>query len=453
MNTLKGHFYQIIFTSLFVTILVTASVSVKGKELENRELSNTEKILGLSRLWEGVRNNFVYYDQIQFDWDSLYAASIQKVLDTKDTYSYIKELERIIATLKDGHTFLMHNVTPGWDERITPAPFTTKFIDGKIYVDKVLRSDLIDHGVRRGVEIIGIDGIEVIKYGEEVLGQYVSSSTRQWLDHKIFNNYELTKGKITVPVIIDFYDEGKKFTLKVDRNRKWDIQDNEKSSGKSEPENYSTFKYTTIKNNIGLLTISDFMNDHFTQLFDSMYSKILQSKALIIDLRDNEGGRSSYADYILRHLSSKPVKTCLWFSRMSIPAHVSWNYPQEWYASSSELLSPVRKKRIYDKPVLLLVNSGTFSSAENFCVIFKGMNRGKLIGTPTGGSTGNGVHITLIDDVVYANICSKKDISPNGIAFVGVGVIPDIEIKETKENFIDKRDIILEKAISELSGE
>ena len=74
------------------------------------ELSTKQKILGLSRLWEGVRNNFVYYDQLKFDWDSLYSTSIQKVLDTKDSYSYIKELERMVASLKDGHTYLIHDI-------------------------------------------------------------------------------------------------------------------------------------------------------------------------------------------------------------------------------------------------------------------------------------------------------------------------------------------------------
>ncbi len=90
--------------SLFSTILLFSQGQNK-----NRELSNTEKILGLSRLWEGVRNNFVYYDQLKFNWDSLYEVSIQKVLDTKYAYSYIKELEKIVAAVKDGHTFIMHN--------------------------------------------------------------------------------------------------------------------------------------------------------------------------------------------------------------------------------------------------------------------------------------------------------------------------------------------------------
>jgi carboxyl-terminal processing protease len=431
--------------SLFCTMLVYSQENNK-----KTELSNTEKILGLSRLWEGVRNNFVYYDQLKFNWDSLYAASIQEILDTKDSYSYIKVLERIIASVKDGHTFIMHDIEPDWTNRITPAPFTTRFIDGKVLVDKVWSSELIDKGVIRGIEITAIDNIVVKKYGEEILGQYVPSSTDQWLDYKVFNNYELTKGKRTVPVDVEFYDGKKKFTLNIDRNMSWDIQKKLRISGKSENDEYSTLKYTVLNNNIGLLTVSDFMNNSFKSLFDSIYTQILQSDALIIDLRNNGGGSSNNADYILTHLSSKPIKTSSWGSRMYIPANASWHYPQEWYFNSSNYLMPVENKKIYNKPVIILINAGTFSSSEDYCVKFRGMNRGKLIGSLTGGSTGNGVRITLLKEVAEANICSKKDISPDGTIFVGVGVKPDIEIKETRLSFIDKKDIVLEKAISEL---
>ncbi|EKD25706.1 MAG: hypothetical protein ACD_79C01536G0008 [uncultured bacterium] len=437
-------------TSLLILLLFCTLSLFSQKQDKNRVLSNTEKILGLSRLWEGVRTNFVYYNQLKFDWDSLYSTSIQKVLDTKDTYTYIKELERIVASVKDGHTFIMHDMTPDLQDRITPAPFTTKFIDGKVFVDKVWSSEFILKGVKRGVEVTAIDGVDIIKYGEEVLGQYVPSSTSQWLNYKVFNKYELTKGKRTIHVKVDFYDGIRKFTLDVDRNTNWDIKEKESNSTQTETDDYSTLRYTTLDNNIGLLTVTDFMNDSFTQLFDSLYSEILQSKALIIDLRDNGGGRSANADYILTHLSFKPIKTSSWISRMYIPAHASWNYPPEWYSNSSEYLSPVEKKKTYDKPIVVLINAGTFSSSEDFCVIFRGMNRGKIIGTSTGGSTGNGVRITLIEGFATANICSKKDISPDGIAYVGIGVIPDIEVKETKQSFIDKKDIVLEKAISEL---
>ncbi len=54
------------------------------------------------------------------------------------------------------------------------------------------------------------------------------------------------------------------------------------------------------------------------------------------------------------------------------------------------------------------------------------MNRGKIIGQPTGGSTGNPINVTLVDGIISAGICTKKDIGPDGTEFVGVGIFPDI---------------------------
>lgn len=235
-----------------ITILIvlfafcTLSLSSQGRYQENRVLTDTEKIAGLSRLWEGVKNNFVYYDQLTFSWDSLYVASIQKVLDTKDTYSYIKELERIVASVKDGHTYIMHNIAPDWEERIMPVPFTTRFVEGKVVVDKVWSTELLDKGVKRGVEVVSIDGVDVLTYGEKVIGQYIPFSSPQWLHHIIFNEYNLTKGHRTIPVTISFYNGKKKTTITIDRSKRWDIQEKERSSGKTEANNYSTLTYTTL---------------------------------------------------------------------------------------------------------------------------------------------------------------------------------------------------------------
>ncbi len=434
--------------TVLLTLLGVCSLPlfVQGQNSNNRELTDTEKIVGLSRLWEGVKNNFVFYDKLTFSWDSLYVASIPKVLETKDTYSYIKELERIVATVKDGHTYIIsNNVNIAWEDRTTPAPFTTKLVDGKVFVDKVWSSDLLKRGVKQGVEVVSIYGVDVMKYGEEVLGQYVPSSTPQWLNYRIFNGYELTKGRRTVPVDVEFYDGKTKIAVSFNRNDDWDIQLREGQ----EENDFSTFKYTILKNNVGLLKVRNFMNSSFNSLFDSIYTEIQKSDCLIIDLRDNGGGNSGYADYILRHLSSTPIKTSSWSSRMYIPAHASWNYPAEWYQSPSGYLNPVNKE-IYNKPVAVLINAGTFSSSEDFCVKFRGMKRGNIIGETSGGSTGNAVAISLIEGVAGAKICSKNDISPDGVAYVGIGVIPDIEVKETKKSFMEQKDIVLERALLEL---
>ena len=122
---------------------------------------------------------------------------------------------------------------------------------------------------------------------------------------------------------------------------------------------------------------------------------------------------------------------------MYIPAYASWNMKQPWYESHSEYMQPAKGKTIYTKPIILLVNAGTFSAAEDFVSLFRGMKRGLIVGEPTGGSTGNGVRVELQPGVSYANICSKHDTAPDGTEFVGIGHKPDITVSETYDSYFN----------------
>lgn len=193
------------------------------------------------------------------------------------------------------------------------------------------------------------------------------------------------------------------------------------------------------------------MSSTIKEEFDKLYPELLKTSALIIDLRNNHGGNSNNADYIIRHLSGDSIKTDSWRSPMYIPAYASWSMKQPWYESASEYMPPIREKEIYRNPVAVLVNQGTFSAAEDFCSLFTGMKRGKLIGSNTGGSTGNGVRVELIPGHTYANICSKHDIMPDGTEFVGIGIKPDIEVQETYQSYFkDREDAGLHTAIQYL---
>ena len=76
------------------------------------------------------------------------------------------------------------------------------------------------------------------------------------------------------------------------------------------------------------------------------------------------------------------------------------------------------------------------------------MNRGLIAGTPSGGSTGNGVRVQLTK-YIWANICSKHDRMPDGTEFVGIGIIPDVTIELTPEEyFSDSEDAVIGKAKS-----
>jgi len=189
-----------------------------------------------------------------------------------------------------------------------------------------------------------------------------------------------------------------------------------------------------------------FMGNNFIEEFDRLYQEIKKTNGLIIDLRDNLGGNSDYADHIVRYLSDSPVKRGRWSSRMYVAAHGSWGYPQEWYMVTPHDLHPVAKESVYTNPVAVLVNASTFSSAENFCVTFRGLKKGKIIGTKTGGSTGNPIVVEL-GFGISAMICTKNEWDIDGKAFIGIGIIPDIEVEETNDVFLNGKDLVVEEAL------
>ena len=98
---------------------------------------------------------------------------------------------------------------------------------------------------------------------------------------------------------------------------------------------------------------------------------------------------------------------------------------------------------------MLLVNSSTFSAAEDFTVLFRNAGRGKIIGTPTGGSTGNPISIDL-GWGYSGRICTRHERLADGTEFIGIGIQPDIVVEET-ESVITGKDNVIEEALKLLN--
>ena len=400
---------------------------------------NSEKrLLGLSRLWAGIQRNFVFMDRVKLDWDSLYVAMIPQVMTAQNDWEYTRLLQKMAASVHDGHTYVYSQCT-----RMIPAPFTTILIDGHVYVDKVYSSEMIKKGVKRGVEITSIDGKNVFKYAQQEIAPYVSSSTPQWTEYKTYGDFALTKKPQGDSIVMGFGDGKKVFSITyLSGTDDWDLQKGEK-----------TIEWKVLPKNIGVLTIKSFNNSNVTVEFDSLYPHILTTDALIIDIRNNGGGNSGYAEYILRHFSKEKIKTDSWRSPQYILAWASWGMKQPWYEQDNDYMDPIQDKTIYEKPIAVLINAGTFSAAEDFCGVFKGMKRGPMIGSKTGGSTGNGVRVELLPGCSYANICSKHDTAPDGTEFVGIGFLPDIEVGESYDSYFKRKtDAATGRAIEYLKG-
>lgn len=392
------------------------------------------RLLGLSRLWAGVKQNFVFMDRFRKNWDSIYVATIPQVLAAKDDEECTRIFQKMVAQLGDGHTYVW-----GVTHDKQSIPLRTRCLNGKVYVDAVLGEDLQKSGIRRGMELLSINGEPVLEYGEKYIRPYVASSTPQWTRHQVYESGALFTCREGDTLLLELKD-GKR-TLQVPAYAQPYTQ-----------QYQPTLELKMLKGKVAYLKIRNFMAQDFKKTFNELYPDILKSRALIIDIRDNGGGNSGNGDYILRHLTRDTIRTAAWSTPMYLPAYVSWGYPPQWYNVPAGKMIPFRDRTVYEKPIVLLVNAGTFSAAEDFCSVFRGMKRGKVLGVPTGGSTGNGVRLELIPGKSYVNICSKHDLGADGTEFVGTGIRPDQEVSETYPSwFEDKYDAAVAAALEALA--
>jgi carboxyl-terminal processing protease len=426
----------IVFT---LTILL---FSFNADAQRENTLSPEAKIYGLSKLWKEASYNFAFFDHVpSLNWDSCYQTFIPLVLTTRTDWEYYQVLQKFFVLLKDGHT----RVFPPAALRNKQYGTATKAITTRLIQDKVIVTGVTDttgelEGLKRGMEIVMIDNVDVRDYADKYVAPYMYASTPQDLTLQTYGHF-LLSGSVTKPATIEvknFNGEMKEYNV---RREPWLIEE--------EVFKEVSMVYKELPHNVGYVKINNFFGDKFTTMFDSQYTKILQTDGLIIDIRGNVGGSTELGYYVLKHFTSEKFEAVNWKSPMHVAAHKSWKTNKDWFEQEGGHIYPHADRIIYAKPIDVIIDEGTFSGGEDFCAGFVIMKRGKLIGRKTAGSTGNPL-ILQLPGGGFAMICTKRDIFPDGKEFVGYGIEPDIAVDVTIEDIRNGNDRALNVAIDDI---
>ena len=393
----------------------------------SQDVDTSMKIYGLSVAWEKAKTNFPHFDKLQTNWDSLYLQNIPKVVEANDLKEYYDILIKFYARLNDGHTWIWY--PDSINNSLNTIPIRTTFIEGKLIVSKVLNKTLYDK-IAVGDEIVAIDNCDIAIYANKYIFPFISSSTTQDRNLRAYT-YDLFLGENDTPV-----------HLKIKHSKNQSVDTLTISRKLAQINDFKEYEYQKLENNIGYLKINTFYSANYKTIFDSIYSEILNTNSLIIDLRENGGGSGEQANYILSHFLQKPTQTASYKLRK--------RETNEWETYEAGTIYPIENKIIYDKPIILLIGSGTFSAAEDFCVAFINAKRGGLIGTKTAGSTGNSMEFDLPYGG-YGQVTFKRDFFPDGKEFVGVGIEPDIVVITKIDDIITNNDSVLNRAIVEIN--
>ncbi len=252
-----------------------------------------------------------------------------------------------------------------------------------------------------------------------IAGRDVDASSPLW---EIFNGAE---GR-PLPLVLEDAD-GTRRTLELisisyEEARQLDREEKRRAAvGKTEEKGFTYLPFRRMK------------SEDLRDLEVEVYRASLGSKGMVLDLRDNAGGR--VADELLA-MFCQPEHT------FTVPRGGPRGYPADRRAAPA-----------WNGPMAVLCNGNTYSNAEIFCHAFKQLDRGPLVGMPTNGGVISAVSVTIpevgelqIPFRGWYDVETGKDLELNG-------AVPDVLVDLGPADQVMDRDPQLDEAIRLLEKE
>lgn len=427
----------------FSRMIKSWNALLDNPELLFPRLTQAQRVEGFARLWSMVKFNFANFDLVpELNWDDVLSEYLPKVMADQSNGAYSLLLQECIARLRDGHTSVS---TSGGNGLPTASPpLRIRSVGGKAIVTELAETEEIKaSGINPGDEITHVDGRGVQELLEKDIYPYICASTDQGRNLKAYPRILRGPKESKVSLSIKTLEGA---TRKVSLTRK--------ARGLAmipRQIRRSDFEYRDLENDLAYVALNTFGSKGVVQAFKEKFKTIRGKKGLIIDVRKNGGGSSSNGDAIIRCLIEKAIPHTLWKTPQHIAAFKAWGRPKKWFEGEPRMIEPKGDKPFLG-PVVVLIGTGTNSAAEDFVVPLHASGRATIVGQKSRGSTGQPLLFSFLDGKISGRICTKRDTYPDGREFVGVGIIPDVEVNPTVDDIISGRDVVLEKGIEILKS-
>lgn len=499
---------------LFITLFLAQCSSVKK---ENEQL---QKLIGVSQLKKDVdftHNKFQklhpkldYYitkESLDYKFDSV-KATINKPLTPLEFY---KKISPVVAAIKQGHSYVLAP-EKAFSKKETKAlikkgigPFSQ--FDFSYYNDKlyVIKNKSNHKNIKAGTEVLSVNGIQpqnllqeydqfyssdgfntslkkrvaarrfvsafTTEFGIKDSLQYVfkSNDSIKNLTIKRFKQDSIQKKSKEIPQKKIIIDKAKQRALK----RKKRINGYEKTSNSF----IRTLDFFPKDSSVAILKIKGFKKGNFGKFYEESFEEIQKrnTKTLIIDLRNNGGGRLNEIVNLYSYLSdstfiflqksevvsrasllngaylnqgSAPVKGIKALFSPFVYGYLLFTVHKDKdgknYFSTETKAHQISKNAFHGK-LYVLINGGSFSASSIISSNLKGSKRATFVGEETGGDY-NGTVAGFMPIVKLPNSKLKVRIGIMGISpfyqtkVWGQGVFPDVSITPSLEDQIQGKD-------------
>jgi len=363
-----------------------------GLKVSAQNFTKEQYISDFKFFWQTLDENYCYFDKKHIDWariKPIYEAQVDTITSRA---GFVSVMERAVYELYDHHCGLRTNNPTSRRLVPTGADVWAEYRNGKPVIVEVRKDFGAEKaGIKVGMEVISVNDIPVKEAIKPFLCHTVNNESRSFALRLLLAGDHVSKRKITLKSAkktIDFFPDRDGMML--------------------ENISYPAMVETKVlPGNIGYLRINNCLFDNaLIAKFDSALNTLMQTKALIIDMRETpSGGNTAVARAILGRFITKDhfyQKHEFYAEEKATGIKRSWE----------EIVSP--RGRTYTKPVVILADHWTGSVSEGITIAFDGMKRATVIGTQMAQLNGAVDGFEMPETKIGFNIATERLYHING---------------------------------------
>ena len=383
----------------------------------SRSLSRQDRIEIFEDVWKTI--NEQYYDPSfnGVDWQAVHVSYLPKVEATKTDLELYRLLEEMVALLKDAHTVFRHPLSDG--ERINPpgsVGISLGEVEGETVITEVEPdSDAARAGVKPGMILRSVNGEPVDELYQKISSQFAGSSTEQSMK-SVMHAALLYGGFLGASRTFGVQDfDGKAFDFSV-------------AHFGARPSEIPILSARRLPSNIGYIKF-DVWKPPVDEQFKAELAKLMDTAALILDLRDNGGGQTE----ILLNIGS-----------VLFPAETNFGSFKRRGGPPEQIVTR-KSDEVYKGKVVILVNEVSASASEVFAAALQELGRARVIGQRTCGCVLNRQDKNVKGGGTLG-WSARIYASPKNRVLEGTGVTPDEIVALKISDLREGRDAALEAA-------
>ncbi|MEM9050767.1 MAG: S41 family peptidase [Bacteroidota bacterium] len=441
----------------FITILILFSANSYSQEFSTNEAIEDLQFLKkqIETFNPGTR---LFTTSFSERADSLLATITEEI----SKYDLYKKVAQMAALSNEGHFSLGNDKdfvhSDVWNSEEPFFPLFVVIIEDSIYVYYDLSEE---NQLQKGDQILSINGrtskeiiTEMITYipTDGVIPTYPRRRLTQrfpWLYHFVIEQSE----SYTLEVLPFGENEPKEITLEARLSNERMANYRERFKKEDDSPSINDFYELTFQESTAILTLKSFdwrliekyglkAKDFYKGVFEEIEAN--KSEKLIIDLRDNTGGRNEFADEMVPFIRKENIEIELLSEATS------------WKGKRIKRKARSRSSLAFNGEIIALVNGLSYSNGSVLARYLREYGDAKIIGEESGTRyegfvAGSQEMVTLPHSGLEIGIpryANSYQASPKQNT-VNRGLIPDVEIPLTLEMILSEEDEILNYALDD----